>query len=63
MIIVLGDYEQRKHRENKDTRKGKGMRDVLRRAGYEMILVDECRATASCSGCKRDELDRMEAMM
>jgi hypothetical protein len=32
VIIVLGDYEQRKHRENKDTRKGKGMRDVVRRA-------------------------------
>jgi hypothetical protein len=32
VIIVLGDYEQRKHRENKDIRKGKGMRDVLRRA-------------------------------
>jgi hypothetical protein len=63
VIIVLGDYEQRKHRENKDTRKGKGMRDVLRRAGYNVVPVDEYRTTASCSGCKRDELDRTEAMM
>ena len=37
------------------------MRDVLRRAGYEMILVDECRATASCSGCKQEDSECTEA--
>jgi hypothetical protein len=63
VIIAVGDYGQRQYRKTKDPRKGKGMQDVLRKAGYEVALVDKFRRTAACSGCKRDELECMEATM
>jgi hypothetical protein len=63
MIIAVGDYGQKQYRKNKDPRKGKGMQEVLRKAGYEVVLVDEFQRTAACSGCKRDELECMEATM
>ena len=33
---------------------GKGLRDVLRRAGYRVLLVDEFRTSVQCSRCKTE---------
>ena len=63
VAIAVGDYGQRQYRKTKDPRKSKGMQDVLRKAGYEVALVDKFRRTAACSGCKRDELECIEATM
>lgn len=60
MIIAVGDGEQKKHRKYKERRKGKRMRDVLRRAGCNVGLVDEYRTIASCSGSERDQSERAE---
>jgi len=36
------------------------MRNVLRRAGYQVLLVDEFRTTAACSRCKREDFECVE---
>jgi RNase H-fold protein (predicted Holliday junction resolvase) len=51
--IAVGDKEQQKHWKYKEQGEGEEMRDVLRRAGYEVVLVDECRTTAACSGASK----------
>ena len=51
-IVCIGDWEQRKHRKFKEPVKGKGWRGLLRKAGYQVFLVDEFGTSARCSACK-----------
>jgi len=48
VVIAVGDWEQKQHRKCREWRKGKGMHEVMRRAGYQVLLVDEFRTTAAC---------------
>jgi hypothetical protein len=50
-VIAIGDWEQRQHRKFKEPIKGKGFRTVLRKAGYDVYLVDEFRTSCRCSAC------------
>jgi len=50
-IICFGDYEQRKHMKFKEPIKGKGMRTLFKKNGYETYLVDEFRTSCKCSKC------------
>ena len=50
-IICIGDYEQRKHMKFKEPIKGKGMRTLFRKNGYDTYLVDEFRTSCKCSKC------------
>lgn len=50
-IVCFGDYEQRKHMKYKEPIKGKGMRTLFRKNGYQTYLVDEFRTSCKCSKC------------
>jgi transposase len=52
VIIGFGDWEQRKQMKFKEPTKGKGMRELFRKAGYEVYLVDEFRTSCRCHRCE-----------
>ena len=52
VIVCFGDYEQKKHMKFKEPTKGKGMRTLFRRAGFQTYLVDEFRTSRMCSKCE-----------
>ena len=51
-VIAFGDFEQKKQMKYKEPTKGKGMRDILRKAGFEVYLVDEFRTSCRCNVCE-----------
>ena len=51
-IIVFGDWEQKKHMKFKEPTKGKGMREVFRKAGFKVYLADEFRTSCRCNQCE-----------
>jgi transposase len=51
-VVAIGDWEQRQHRKFKESIKGKGFKTLLRKAGYDMYLVDEFRTSCRCSHCE-----------
>jgi len=55
VVVGMGDWEQRKHMKFKEPTKGKGLRDILRRAGYRVLLVDEFRTSIQCSSCQKPD--------
>lgn len=54
-IICFGDFEQKKHMKFKEPIKGKGMRTLFRKSGYQTYLVDEFRTSCKCSKCEGGE--------
>jgi hypothetical protein len=53
VVIGIGDYEQHQHRKFKEPVKGKGFRQMFRRAGYKnLYLVDEHKTSCRCYNCK-----------
>ena len=54
VVIGIGDWEQMKHHKFKEPTKGKGFRDLLRKKGYQVYLVDEFRTSCQCSFCQDD---------
>ena len=52
VVIGFGDWEQRKQMKYKEPTKGKGMRELFRKAGYEVYLVDEFRTSCRCHKCE-----------
>jgi hypothetical protein len=51
-IIGFGDWEQKKQMKYKEPTKGIGMRNLFRKAGYQVYLVDEFRTSCRCSKCE-----------
>ena len=52
-MIGIGDYEQYQHRKFKEPVKGKGFRQMFRKAGYKnLYLVDEHKTSCRCHNCK-----------
>ncbi|KAL0220721.1 hypothetical protein RCL1_000575 [Eukaryota sp. TZLM3-RCL] len=51
VVIGFGDWEMRQHRKGRPPTKGKGLRAVLRVAGFLVFLVDEYRTSKLCSVC------------
>lgn len=51
-LTYIGDWEQYKHRKYKEPSIGKGIRKVFRRAGYQVVLVDEFRTSCRCFRCQ-----------
>ena len=51
-IICIGDWEQKKQMKYKEPTKGKGLRELLRKGGYEVYLVNEFRTSCKCSICE-----------
>jgi len=52
IVVCFGDYEQKKQMKYKEATKGKGMRTLFRKAGFETYLVDEFRTSCMCSKCE-----------
>ena len=52
VIVCFGDFEQKKHMKFKEPTKGKGMRTLFRRAGFQTCMVDEFRTSRMCSKCE-----------
>jgi hypothetical protein len=52
VVICFGDYEQKKQMKYKEATKGKGMRTLFRKAGFQTYLVDEFRTSCMCSKCE-----------
>jgi hypothetical protein len=55
VVVGIGDWEQKKHRKYKDPTKGKGFRTVLRKAGFQVFLVDEFRTSCQCFHCQDED--------
>jgi transposase len=58
VIITIGDFEQKKHMKYKEPTKGKGMRNIFRKNGYKLYLVDEFRTSCKCSKCEGGECNK-----
>ena len=52
VVVCFGDFEQKKHMKFKEPTKGKGMRTLFRKAGFQTYLVDEFRTSCRCSKCE-----------
>jgi hypothetical protein len=52
---TLNDWEQRQQMKYKEPTKGKGMRSLFRKCGYNTYLVDEFRSSCKCSQCNGGE--------
>jgi hypothetical protein len=50
-VICIGDWDQKMQMKYKEPTKGKGFRELLRKNGYEVYLVDEYRTSKKCSLC------------
>ena len=52
VVVCFGDYEQKKQMKFKEATKGKGIRTLFRKAGFQTYLVDEFRTSCMCSKCE-----------
>ena len=54
-LVCIGDYDQKGyHMKGKEPSKGKGFRNLFRRRGYRVFLVDEFRTSLKCHKCHQD---------
>ena len=51
-IIAFRDLEQKQHMKYKEPTKGKGFRNLFRKSGFEVFLVDEHKTSCRCSICE-----------
>jgi hypothetical protein len=51
VVVCFGDYEQKQMKFKKAT-KGKGMRNLFRKAIFQTYLVDEFTTSYMCSKCE-----------
>jgi hypothetical protein len=54
VVIGFGDFEQKKHMKYKEPVKGKSMRTLFKKNGFETYLVDEFRTSCKCANCFGD---------
>jgi transposase len=54
VVAVIGDWEQKQHMKYKEPTKGKGFRELFRKSGFEVYLVDEHKTSCKCSICEGD---------
>jgi hypothetical protein len=52
VVVCFGDYEQKHQMKFKEATKGKGIRTLFRKAGFQTYLVDEFRTSCMCSKCE-----------
>ena len=51
-VIAIGDWEQKKQMKWKEPTLGKGIRDIFRKNGYKVYLVDEHKTSCTCYQCE-----------
>jgi len=54
VVVGFGDWEQKNQIKYQEPTKGKGMRTLLKKAGYPLYLVDEYRTSCRCSDCQEN---------
>lgn len=47
-IILMGDFQENNHMKYKEPTKGKGFRNLFKKAGYNVFLVDEYNTSKIC---------------
>jgi transposase len=52
VVLCWGDWSTRGHMRFHEPTPGIGLRNVFRRAGYEVLLVDEYRTSCCCYNCE-----------
>jgi len=52
VVVAMGDWSQKKQMKFKEPTLGKGIRDVFRRNGYKVYLVDEFKTSITCYQCE-----------
>jgi len=53
-IIAFGDWSQKEQMKFKEPTKGKSFRNLFRKAGYSVYLIDEYRTSKRCCICKNE---------
>ena len=51
VVIAIGDWDQKKQMKFRPPSLGKGIRDIFRRNGYMIFMVDEFRTSMWCCAC------------
>lgn len=51
IIVCVGDWEQKHQMKYMEATKGKGMRTLLRKNGFDVYLVNEFRTSCRCFKC------------
>jgi hypothetical protein len=54
-IIAFGDWSQANQMKYKEPSKGKSFRNLFRKAGYEVYLVNEFRTSKMCCNCMNED--------
>jgi transposase len=54
-FIAFGDWSQKAQMKYKEPSKGKSFRNLFRKAGYKVYLVDEYKTSKQCSNCEDTE--------
>ena len=54
-FIGFGDWSQKEQMKYKEPTKGKSFRDLFRKAGYKVYLIDEYRTSKCCCNCKNKD--------
>lgn len=57
-IIAIGDWKQKKQMKYKEPTKGKGIRDLFKKNGYSVYLIDEFRTSKKCSKCEIGDCEK-----
>lgn len=58
VVVCFGDFEQQKHMKYKEPIKGKGIRTLFRKSGYDTYLVDEFRTSCKCCNCEGGDCEK-----
>ena len=53
-VVYMGNWSESTHRRFHEPVKGKGFRDLFRKAGYQLLLVKEHKTSQMCSECQED---------
>ena len=53
-VVFMGNWSESRHRSFHEPVKGKGFRDLFRKAGYQVLLVKEHKTSKMCSECQVD---------
>jgi hypothetical protein len=56
VVVVFGDWGKGSYNmRGKEPTKGKGMREVFRKYGYDVYLVNEFNTSCKCSKCRSND--------
>ena len=58
VVVCFGDFEQHKHMKYKEPIKGKGIRTLFKKLGYNTYLVDEFRTSCKCCNCEGGDCEK-----